>query len=39
MAQNPFTMGYLGVAQAYAALNDLSTGPAVIDTGVAILRK
>ena len=38
MAQNPFTMGYLGVAQAYAALNDMSTGPAVIDTGVAILR-
>lgn len=38
MAQNPFTMGYLGVAQAYAALNDLSTGPAVIDTGVAVLR-
>ena len=23
MAQNPFTMGYLGVAQAYAALNNL----------------
>jgi ribose transport system substrate-binding protein len=38
MAQNPFTMGYLGVAQAYAALNNKSTGPAVIDTGVAILR-
>lgn len=38
MAQNPFTMGYLGVAQAYAALNDQSTGPAVIDTGVAVLR-
>ncbi|MCL1795330.1 MAG: substrate-binding domain-containing protein [Clostridia bacterium] len=39
MAQNPFTMGYLGMAQAYAALNDLSTGPAVIDTGVAVLEK
>ena len=39
MAQNPYTMGYLGVAQAYAALNHFSTGPAVIDTGVAILRK
>jgi len=39
MAQNPFTMGYLGVAQAYAALNGLSIGPAVIDTGVAVLRK
>ena len=39
MAQNPYTMGYLGVAQAFAALNNFSTGPAVIDTGVAILRK
>lgn len=38
MAQNPYTMGYLGVAQAYAALNGESTGPAVIDTGVAVLR-
>ncbi|MBN2627077.1 MAG: substrate-binding domain-containing protein [Spirochaetales bacterium] len=38
MAQNPYTMGFLGVAQAYAALNGGSTGPAVIDTGVAILR-
>ncbi len=38
MAQNPYTMGYLGVAQAYAALNEESTGPAVIDTGVAVLR-
>lgn len=38
MAQNPFTMGYLGVAQAYAALTGESTGPAVIDTGVAVIR-
>ncbi len=38
MAQNPYTMGYLGVAQAYAAINGLSTGPAVIDTGVSVLR-
>ena len=38
MAQNPYTMGYLGMAQAYAALNDLSTGPSVIDTGVSVLR-
>ena len=38
MAQNPFTMGYLGVAEAYAVINGLSTGPAVIDTGVAVLR-
>jgi ribose transport system substrate-binding protein len=39
MSQNPYTMGYLGVAQAYAAINGLSTGPAVIDTGVAVLTK
>lgn len=39
MAQNPFTMGYLGMAQAYAALKGESTGPAVIDTGVAVLTK
>ncbi|MDR2658055.1 MAG: substrate-binding domain-containing protein [Oscillospiraceae bacterium] len=39
MAQNPYTMGYLGMAQAYAAINGLSTGPAVIDTGVAVLTK
>lgn len=38
MAQNPFTMGYLGVAQAYAAINGLSTGPATLDTGVSVLR-
>jgi ribose transport system substrate-binding protein len=38
MAQNPYTMGFLGVAEAYAAINGLSTGPAVIDTGVAVLR-
>lgn len=38
MAQNPFTMGFLGAAQAYAALNGLSTGPAVIDTGVSVIR-
>lgn len=38
MAQNPYTMGYLGVAQAFAALTDASTGPEVIDTGVSVLR-
>jgi ribose transport system substrate-binding protein len=38
MAQNPFTMGYLGVAEAYAAISQLSTGPSVIDTGVSVLR-
>jgi ribose transport system substrate-binding protein len=39
MAQNPYTMGYLGMAQAVAALNGYSTGPAKIDTGVAVLTK
>ena len=38
MAQNPYTMGYLGMAQAFAALTDASTGPDVIDTGVSVLR-
>lgn len=38
MAQNPFTMGFLGVAEAYAAINGLPTGPSVIDTGVSVLR-
>ncbi len=38
MAQNPFTMGYLGVAEAYAVINQLSTGPSIIDTGVSVLR-
>ena len=38
MAQNPFTMGFLGMSQAYAVLTGMSTGPAVIDTGVAVLR-
>jgi len=39
MAQNPYTMGYLGMAQAIAALKGFSTGPAKIDTGVAVLVK
>ncbi len=39
MAQNPYTMGFLGMAQAYAALSGYSTGPAVIDTGVSVLIK
>lgn len=38
MAQNPYTMGFLGVCSAYAAINGLPTGPSVIDTGVAVLR-
>jgi len=37
MVQNPYTMGYLGMAQAYAVINGWSTGPATLDTGVAVL--
>lgn len=37
--QNPYTMGYLGVAQAFAALKGFDTGPSYIDTGVSIIRK
>ncbi len=39
MAQNPYTMGYLGVAQAYAALNGYSLGPSTIDTSVSVNTK
>jgi len=39
MVQNPFTMGYLGMAEAYAALRGYDTGPDYIDTGVAILSQ
>ncbi len=38
MVQNPYTMGYLGMAQAFAALNDYTTGPEIIDTGVSVVR-
>jgi len=37
MVQNPYTMGFLGMAQAYAVINGWSTGPATLDTGVAVL--
>ena len=38
MVQNPYTMGYLGMAQALAALKGNSTGPESIDTGVSVVR-
>ena len=38
MAQNPYAMGYLGVAQAFIALNEIRNVPATIDTGVSVLR-
>ena len=34
MVQNPYTMGYLGMAEAVAALKGFDTGPPFIDTGV-----
>lgn len=32
--QNPYTMGYLGMAEAYAALKGFDTGPSFFNTGV-----
>lgn len=37
IAQNPYTMGYLGVAEAFAAINGEDTGPKYINTGVSVL--
>lgn len=39
IVQYPYTMGFLGMAEAYAALNGKDTGPPFINTGVSILRK
>lgn len=39
VVQNPYTMGYLGMAEAYAALKGFDTGPKYVDTGVSVLRK
>lgn len=39
IAQNPYTMGYLGMAQALAALNGYPTGPVYLNTGIAIVEK
>ncbi len=36
--QNPYTMGYLGMAEANAALEGFDTGPSYINTGVTVLR-
>jgi ribose transport system substrate-binding protein len=37
IAQNPYTMGYLGMAEAVAAVKGKDTGPKYIDTGVSVL--
>lgn len=37
--QNPYTMGYLGVAEAVAAILGKDTGPEYIDTGVHVIER
>lgn len=37
IAQNPYTMGYLGMAEAFAAVKGKETGPEYINTGVSVL--
>jgi ribose transport system substrate-binding protein len=37
--QNPYTMGYLGMAEAIAAILGKNTGPEYIDTGVSVVFK
>lgn len=39
LVQNPYTMGYLGMAEAVAALSGHNTGPSYINTGVSIITK
>jgi len=38
LVQNPFTMGYLGMAQSIAALRGFDTGPEFINTGVTVVN-
>jgi len=37
IAQNPYTMGYLGMAEAVAAIFGKDTGPEYINTGVSVI--
>jgi ribose transport system substrate-binding protein len=39
MVQNPYTMGYLGMAETIAALRGIDTGPPFINTGVSVRTK
>lgn len=39
LVQNPFTMGYLGMAESIAALRGFDTGPPFINTGVTVVNK
>lgn len=36
--QNPYTMGYLGMAEAIAAIFGKNTGPSYIDTGISVVQ-
>ncbi len=38
LVQNPFTMGYLGMAMAVAVLRGFDTGPEFINTGVTVVN-
>ena len=38
LVQNPFTMGYLGMAETVAALRGLDTGPPFLNTGVTVVK-
>jgi ribose transport system substrate-binding protein len=39
VTQNPYTMGYFGMAEAVASLKGMDTGPSSINTGVSIIRR
>lgn len=39
MVQNPFTMGYLGMAETIASLEGYSTGPEFLNTGITVRNK
>lgn len=39
LVQNPYTMGYLGMAEAMAALRGYDTGPDFLDTGVTLIDR
>ncbi len=39
LVQNPYTMGYLGMAEAVAAIKGYPTGPSFINTGVTVITK
>lgn len=39
MVQNSYTMGFLGMAEAVAAILEKDTGPIYINTGISVLKK